>query len=367
MYITILQENLQKGLQFVSKALSSKPQLPILSNILLHVLDGQLRITTTNMETTMTARVDVKVEKEGSITVPAKPFFDFVNSLPAGNIELSYTGNKLKAQTNNSTAAFVTIPADEFPPLPQKGKKPDFSFTKEAFSQILSLVCLSAATDEGRPILTGVNLTGTHNTLVFAATDGFRLSTVSKKVSFQLDKPLTIPARTLQEVLRITENSDDEVGVYTTPEKNQIFFTSDTREIATRLIEGQFPNYQKIIPESHTTRVVIEKEALLTVVKTASIFARQSANVVRLAVESGTMTISANAAQIGENKSTIDVTNEGEGGEIAFNVRFLLDFLSNFKDETVVFEMAGPLNPGVFKSEKDTSFLHIIMPVRVQN
>lgn len=266
-----------------------------------------------------------------------------------------------------SVAKFVTIPAVEYPPVPKRPAKETFSLITTLVSEAFSLVGIAAAADEGRPILTGISIIGSKNILTLAATDGFRLSVVKSKVPFQLEQSFVLPSRIGVEVIKTAlEDKQEKIGVYLPQEKNQAFFVIGDKEIIARLIEGEFPAYEKIIPSSSTTHAVFDREKILSAVKTASIFARQSANVVKLKLEKGNVTISAQASSVGENTTTLDAAIEGEGGEIAFNSKFLSDFLTTFKEEQVVFEMTGPLSPGVFKSEKDEGVLHIIMPVRVQ-
>ncbi len=366
MYITILQENLHKALSFVGKTISGKPQLPILNNVLLKTEEGRVCVSTTNLETTTTIYIGAKVDTEGATTVAARPFSEFIASLPSEKITLSLADGVLNAQCGRFTADFVTTSASEFPPLPEKKDAVKCSFESKLFTDAVTFVALAASTDESRPILTGIKLEQRDDELIFAATDGFRLSVITKKTTTGLERNIIIPARIIGEATKLTGDKNATIDMYISPQQNQAFFACGDSEVITRLIEGEFPNYNKIIPGNFTTRVVFDRQDLLAAVKTASIFARNAANVVRFAIKDKELIISANSPQVGRNATIIEIEQEGDNGEIAFNVKFLLDLLTTLTEDRVVFEMTGTLNPGVFKSLTDPTLLHIIMPVRVQ-
>ena len=178
---------------------------------------------------------------------------------------------------------------------------------------------------------------------------------------------MILTSRALSETFRLlVEEKEEQVDVHLSKDKNQVLFSLPQAQIATRLIEGEFPAYEKIIPRGFKTKAVFETQELLSAVKFASVYAKESANIVRIKIENNTAIITASSQQVGGNKTTISVDQQGDEGEMAFNARFLLDLLSVFPEEKLVFEMTDPLAPGVFKPAKDDSFLHIIMPVRIQ-
>lgn len=367
MKVEILQENLSKVLSSTSRIISSRVQLPILSNILLETEEGRLKISATNLETGVSYWLGAKIENEGKTTAPSKILTEFILSLPPDKIELFLEKSSLLVKSGNFSAKFACLPAEEFPPYPKAKEKEILAPPKKDFLEALSQVVFSAAQDEGRPILAGVKIFEEEG-LVLAATDGFRLSV--KKISrgrTKLEKPLIIPAKTLTEVARIMiEAKEEEVGIGQAEEGNQIIFSLKEARIYSRLIEGEFPDFTKIIPSSFTTKAILDKEKFSRAIRLASIFSRGEANIVRLKFEKDSLTVSANAPQVGENKSVIETGVEGEGGEIAFNFRFLLDFLNSISQEEIIFEMSGPLSPGVLKPVGDESLLHLIMPVRLQ-
>lgn len=368
MQFSCLQENFFKGLSVASRFISSRPQLPVLANILLSTRQGKLKLRATNLESGITLQVGAKIEKEGEITVPAKTLTEFIGSLPADKIELFVQENNLKISCQNFEASISGLSATEFPPLPSAGGKPNLSFKTEEVSLPVSQVAFAAAQDESRPVLSGVKVFSKEKGLTLAATDGFRLS-VKELPGIRPPSPIDIvlPARTLTEVARIlSEEKEKEFNLEITKEQNQAIFSLSNAEIVCRLLEGEFPNFEKIIPASFTSRATLAKEEFLAAIRTASIFAREAANIIKFKIEKDKLQISANAPQIGGNITTIEAKTEGEVGEIAFNSRFLQDLLNIVPQEEIVFEASGPLSPGVFKPVGDETFLHIIMPVRVQ-
>lgn len=377
MKLTILQEDLNKALTTVSRSVSSKSTLPILTNILLETEEGRLKLSATNLEVGINCWLGVKIDQEGSITIPARILNELIASLPAAKIDLETKESTLFLSTNNFKINVAGLDSAEFPKVPVFPKNPMAVFLKDDLTKGLSQVVIAAAQDEGRPVLTGVLFTSQNKGLTMAATDGYRLSL--KKINVQeIDKTvekLIIPGKTLQEVIRIAQEAADDKGqgikLGLTTEKSQAVFSFPNIDFSSRLIEGEFPDYQKIIPQSSTTKVIFGKEEFSRAIKTASIIAREQANIVKLVIDpvssNGKMMITAETAQVGANESEIEAKTEGEKLEIAFNYRFLLDFLNVVEGDEIIFEAGGPLAPGVFKPTGDDSFLHIIMPVRIQS
>lgn len=375
MKATILQENLNFGLATCSRFVASRPQLPILANILLKTEKGRLKLSATDLEMGVNVWVGGKIEKEGEITVLAKVINEFVSSLPPEKVNLDLKENNLIVSSAFSKSVFPTIAAADFPKIPGFPKKAALSMPLSLFSQSVAQVAFAAATDEGRPILTGVLLKPENKGISLVATDGYRLSV--KKLptpNFQLPTNIIVPARALMEVSRIKggegegkkEKKEGVLQIGLTEKENQIVFALPDLELSSRLIEGEFPDFTKIIPTETKTSITFDREEFLRAVRIASIFARESANIIKLKIEKGKLKISANSPQVGENESIIDIKTKGEDQEIAFNFRFLLDYLNSISSEQIALEMTGALNPGVFKPVGDESFLHIIMPVRVQ-
>lgn len=366
MDLQVLQVNLLRALVRASRIVPSKPQLPIIQHVLLTTEAGRLKITATNLETTETLLVGAKVNKEGGICVPSRLISEYVSSLPQDTIVLSVVDGALQVQCAGYTATIPGVSASEYPLIPQETLKQPIQMEKSQVIKNLNRVVFSAATDEGRPVLTGVRIVENGTEMVFAATDGYRLSVKKQAIESTQGLDLLVPSRAIAEVLKIAaEEKETETILLSRQKDNQLLFVIGDIEIRTRLIDGEYPNYNRIIPQKYNTRVQFDRESLLRAVRSASIFARDSANIIRLHIQEQQVVVSANTPQVGEDQIVVETKVEGEGGEMAFNSKYLLDFLSTIQEEVLLFEMTGSLNPGVFKLLNDETYLHIIMPVRI--
>jgi DNA polymerase-3 subunit beta len=367
MKIIFLSGNLQKKIAFLNHAVSSRGQLPILSNFLLEAKKGKLFISATDLEIGISSSISVNVEKEGSITVPAKNFSDLLSNLGDQKITLTLEGETLKLTGEKIKATFQTMPTEEFPKLYEEKGEEFISIKKSQIEEYISRVVFSAAQESSRPVLSGVLLDKEKNEVVMIATDGYRLSLQKNvfKTKEELGKPLVIPSRIIKELLSFREE-DDLLKIYVSEKNSQVLFTLGETTLVGRLIEGEFPEYQKIIPTDFSTKVSFAKEELLNAIKICSVFARETANIIKLTVEKNKIIVSANSPSVGEDIVEVEAKTEGEENEIAFNAKYVLDLLTALEKEDLVFEMTGPLNPGVFKIKEDNTFLHLIMPIRVQ-
>lgn len=368
MIVSVLQENLLRALVKTSRILSAKPQLPILSSVLLRANDKGFQVASSNLETTETVLVGAKIEKTGGICVPSRLLTDLVSSLPQETVSLRVQENILLVACLGVAASLPGVSEAEFPPIAVPEEKRQMRFDRDVLVGALSSVLFAAASDESRPIYTGVLVESEDDSLVFVATDGYRLS--MKKTTFSGAKEglrLVAPARALGEILKISQEEKPEKGVVLAESSDrQLVASVGDTDLVMRLLDGDYPPYQKIIPKSHATRAHFDRQALLRAAKLAAVFARDSSSVVRIAIEGQRVVVSANTPQVGEGSAEVEAKVDGEGGSIAFNSRFLLDLLNNFPGDELLFEMTGALNPGVFRPVKDETFLHIIMPVRVQ-
>ena len=373
MNVSVMQENLARGLGIVSRAVSSRATLPVLANVLLRTQDGGLKLTATNLEIGINCWVAGKVSEEGEITVPAKLLTDLVASFPNQRIDLvlSPKDRTLKVTCAGSRSSIKGIEADEFPVVAAIGDAPATSVDGRALREALGEVVFAAATDESRPILTGVltRLTGSQMTL--AAADNYRIAVRHLELASPVNGEvlIVVPGRSYGELMRILPDGEAPVEITVTPNKSQVLFHAEGIDLVSRLIEGQFPNYEPVIPTAHTSRAVIDREAFLAGARRASIFARDSANIVKIAVgseeeDASAVSISAHAADIGDAADSLDATVEGSPTTIAFNARYLIDVLSNLGAEEAALELSGPLAPGVIRGIGKDDYVHVIMPVR---
>ncbi len=367
MIVQILQENLLKALTQTGRIVPQRPQLPVLQNILLTTEEGRLKVTASNLETTEIVWVGAKVEKEGEICVPSRLLTELVASFSQDSVFLSSSETSLVAKCQGATATIPGVSAKEFPAAPKAKEMTRSTILKAEFCEKINRVSFAAATDEGRPLLTGVRIKKDDGGVVFAATDGYRLSVAKSTMALGFDADMVVPSRALSEAVKVSseDKNGKDISLAQTEDGQLVFGIGDI-EIHTRLIDGEYPNFEKIIPKSFATRALIDREKLSRAVKSAAVFARDNANIIRFHLENQTVVVSANTPQVGENTIEVEAKVDGEGGDVAFNSRFLLDFLNNFTEDELLFEMTGSLNPGVFKPVKDESCLHIIMPVRVQ-
>jgi DNA polymerase-3 subunit beta len=375
MNVSVMQENLARGLQTVSRAVSSRATLPVLANVLLKTQDAGLKLTATNLEIGISSWVPGKVEDEGEITVPAKLITDLVASLPNQRIdlELSVKDRTLKLTCGGSRASIKGIEADEFPVVAAIGEAPTTAVASRALREALSEVVFAAASDESRPILTGVLTRFAGETVTLAAADNYRIAvrtlTVERPVGAELT--IVVPARSYAELIRILPDSDDPIEVTVTPNRSQVLFHVEGTDLVSRLIEGQFPNYEPVVPkrDAWTARAVVDREAFLAGTRRASIFARDSANIVKVEVggdgsDGSGIAITAHAADVGDNADSLEAAVEGSPTTIAFNARYLIDVLANLGSDEAALELSGPLAPGVIRGVGKDDYVHVIMPVR---
>ncbi len=367
MQAVVLQENLKVAVSFATKIVSTKTQLPILSNFLLEAKDGRLKISATNLETSIDYWVGAKVEKLGKITVPARVFSELIASFPPDKVEISAEGALLKLVCGKSQATLSGIDASEFPLSPEIENSKTHILEKKVLETTLPFIIIAASNDESKPLLTGIRIVKKDGSTVVVATDGYRLSLRKLDMDIGFDEGVVLSVKALSETLRLlSEEKAEEMKAAFSKDKNQLAFIMKNSQITTRLIEGEYPPYERIIPASFLSRAILPKADLNQAVKMASIYARESSYIIKLSLKNNVATVTANTPQIGENKTEFEIELQGDGGEVAFNSRFLQDLLNVFPEEDVVFEMNGPLAPGVFKPLKDQSYLHIIMPVRIQ-
>lgn len=371
MKISCLQENLHRGLLLVSKIIPSQTQLPILSNVLISANKNGFFLWGTDLEAGIGVEIPAKIEQEGKITTPAKLLLDFVSNLPPEKIELAGDDSTLSVKTGSYKSTIVGIPASEFPPINVVRKKALISIDNSSFKQIVKQTVFATALDETRPVLSGVLLKIDDGKCAFVATDGYRLSLKQTKITTTSadKKTIIIPGRTLKEVVPLVDRGEGQgssVGLFLGEKENQVEFWVGTDVLVGRLIEGEFPAYEKIIPRGVATSATMDRDEFLRCVRGAAIFARGSANIIKLAVEKEGVIVSANAPQVGETQLFVGAKIEGEENQIAFNSRFVVDFLASVDGKEIVFEMTGPLNPGVFKVKGEAGFFHLIMPVRIQ-
>lgn len=362
MKLQVTQENLNRALGSVARVANSRGTLPILSNVLIKTSNNRLSLSATNLDIAITHFIGAKVSEEGSITVPARLMQDFVGSLPEGIIELELEETKLHVTTDQYRSVVNGIVADDFPVMPAISEGKSWSLGAAALKKGLQQVVFAASSDETRPVLTGVLLHDMGGKLYAAATDSYRLAEKQLGASKE-DVQVLVPASALQDLLRVLGDGDEEVRV--THDDLQILFQAGDVELVTRLVEGKYPDYRKLIPEKFETSIVLKRADLINITKVSSLFARESAGSVTIEVDEKKqgLSIRSVASQLGENTATASGKVTGSGS-ITLNSRYLLDGLNALDGEDVQFGFNGKLEPTLLSDPKGQDYHHIIMPLK---
>lgn len=377
MKLSCLQENLNRGLSVVGRAVATRTTLPITNNVLLATDESRLKLVATNLEMAISHWVGAKVDEEGEITIPARLLTEFVSSLPSEPVEFSLaSGSKsVELKCARFEARISGVDAADFPPIPKVDDGITTKVDVEALRQGISHVVFAVASEESRPVLTGVDARFEDDVLTLAAADGFRLAVYRLPLASPVSEPIEviIPGRTLVELNRLLAEEEDAVAVTVNPNRSQILFRLKDTEIVSQLVQGQFPQYSQLIPQSYTTKAIVEISDLLRATRTAAIFARDGSGIVRLVATPGAgdltpgkITVSARSEELGDDVGELDATVEGEEAKIAFNGKYLVEVLSVLREQQVVLETTNPSSPGVIRPVGTDNYTHVVMPMFVQ-
>lgn len=373
MNVDVLQENLSRALSLVTRAVDSRPTLPILANVRLVADDARLTLSATNLELSISMTIGAKVQTPGAVTLPAKTFSELVANLSPERVTLTLDNatSTVRIQCGTTSGHLKGLPASEFPLLPQAGET-SVALKGDVFRSMVTQTVFAAAREDNRPILTGVLFRFDGDTLTLAAADGYRLAV--RTIALAEDtgaREFVVPARSLAEMARAA-NGDDDVCLGLPADRDVLVFQSGPTTITTQLLEGRFPDFGAIIPKTWSTAATVYADDLLRACKRAEIFARDSANSVRVRVtpptgpgEPGEVMVSGRSAERGDNEGVLDAAVEGEALEASFNVRYLIDALNAMTDERVVLESNGAAHPGVLRPESGGDFIVTIMPMAV--
>lgn len=362
MKLQVTQENLSRALNSVARIANSRNTLPILSNVLVKTTRNRLSLSATNLDIGITHFIGAKISQEGSITVPARLMQDFVSSLPAGVINLELDETKLHVTTEQYKSTVNGIVADDFPVMPAITSGKTWVISSGALKKGLQQVVFTASNDETRPVLTGVLLQTVSNSLYMAATDSYRLA--EKNLGSNKEEiNLLVPATALNDLLRVLGDTDEEVWV--THDDQQVLFQVGDIELITRLLEGKYPDYKKLIPSSFATETVLKRADFINITKVSSLFARESAGSVTIEVDeaAGQISIRSVASQLGENTATATAKVTGSGS-ITLNSRYLLDGLNALSGDEVAFGFNGKLEATLLYDPANKDYHHIIMPLK---
>lgn len=374
MKITSLQENLKSGLLITSHIAGKNVNLPILNNILIEARDGNIRLTSTDLEIGITSVIRGKVEKEGVFTVDAKVISEFISLLPNNKVEMEQKDNNFLVKSENYKTVIKGQGAEDFPLIPRVEKKEYFRVKAADFRKALSQVIFAVSNSETRIELTGVLLNFQKDKFYLAATDSYRLAEKEIKVesNTKAEKKIIIPAKTLQELMRIMsavkseDLNDENANIEFYLSDNQVSFTIANTELISRLIEGQYPDYQQIIPTKSETTAMIGRDELVRAVKAAAIFSKTGINDINLdfPVGKNKIIISSASSQTGENITELDAIVNGNDNGIVVNYRYLLDGINSIEGDNIKISVINGNTPCVLRPEKDSGHVYIIMPIK---
>lgn len=376
MKVTVLQENLARGLSIVSRAVSPRTTLPVLANILVATDEGRLRLSATNLELGITCWIPARIDENGSTTVPSRTLSDLVNTLPGDQVQLTLDTKtqNLHIKSGSSNNDIKCIDAQEFPPMATPEMKDAIQLNVADFKEMIHQVAFASSTDEARPVLMGVLMNVEKDNVTMAAADGFRLSVrkaqLSQKVSNAIN--IIIPARALNELARVANDAEEPIYMVVPKSRGQVLFRVKDVEVVSQLIDGTFPDYHQIIPRNYKSRTLVSTATLLKACKQAEIFAREGSNVARLDIKESKgdmqpseVEISATSEETGKNETIVEATVDGGSVLIAFNVKFLREALEVIKTPNVALETSAANAPGVIRPVGDDNFLHVIMPMHL--
>ena len=379
MKVDCLQENLNAALADVVRAVASRTPLPITSNVLISTDGGRLKLSATNLELTITTWIGAKVEEEGVVTVPARLLGEFVGSLPSEEVHLvgAPGGKSLNVTCARFQANIAGTDPEEFPPTPTVEDGFEVNIGTDLLKQAIDGVAFAAATEDSRPVLTGVQIEIKDGGLVLAAADGFRLAVYETKLADEVPESsaIIVPAKSLQEVSRLASGKDYPVKIKVNEGKTQVLFQFETAAVVSQLIQGTFPNYSQLVPKEHVSKTTVDVGEFARATRAASIFARDGSGIVRLQTFEGEedgiggLSIEARSEEVGDNKGKITATIEGDPAKIAFNAKYLTEVLGVLGHGMVALETSSPSSPGVLRPlspSEGVSYVHVVMPMFVQ-
>ncbi len=376
MKLSCMQEHLNWGLNVVQRAVATRATLPITQNVLIATDQSRLKLAATNLELAITCWLGAKVEEEGAITVPAKLLTEFISTLPAEKVDINLAPKTkvLELRCARYAARISGVDARDFPPIPVVEEGISTKVEVETLRQGISHVIFASAMDESRPVLTGIDTKFDGESLTLAAADGFRLAVYKLPLAAKVGQSVEVivPAKTMAELNRLLAEQKDPVEILVNPRKSQALFRLKNIEMVSQLVQGTFPKYEQLIPQSSTNQATVDVSEFLRATRTAAIFARDGSGIVRIIVTPGgeltpgKMTVSARSEEIGDDVGEIDAVVKGEEAKIAFNGKYLTDVLGVIGEAQVALETTSPSSPGVLRPVGSDNYIHVIMPMFVQ-
>lgn len=370
MKVKIDKSELVKALTTTMRAVSLKANLPVLGNVCLSTEGSKLKLSTTNLELGINYSVSATTQREGALSVPARVLLEFINALESKEVNLEVNEEILSINSDQGKATLAGISASEFPPVLPVEENNTLFLSPLEFQKAVAQVAFSASTDPGRAVLNGILLNFSPDKLILVATDGYRLSQKVFASEIGINESVIIPAKSLYEISRVISESvseGEELRLNLNREKNLCFFGLEKVHCATRLIDGQYPNYQQIIPQNFVTRVLLSSSEFAKSLRMVGVFARDLGSVIKITFSpQDSVALSSSTNQVGESQTHLKASVEGEEMVLAFNLRYLQEAFSSISTSQISLEATSPTHPILLRSVGDDSYLHLIMPVRMQ-
>ena len=366
MVITVDKIEFQKTILSVANAVSTKTTMPILSNILLETGKNVVRCAATDLEVGLEFKIAATVEKAGGIALPAKKISEIVRELPNAPVKIEVESGVAKITCDRTRFTISGMGTDDFPPMPHFPDKPAFEISQSAMKGMIEKTKIAVSTEELRYALNGIYFHSVDNDLRLVATDGRRLSMMKTIIESGIKEKMSIivPSKAIMELNTILEGED---LIKIAIKNNQVFFQTDNFTLSSRLIDGQFPNYEQVIPSQRERKITFNTARFLQGLRRVSILASEKSNMVKLTLNDGKVTVAASTPELGEAKDEFDVTYKGDEIQVAYNVRYVIDVLKNIDTEDTVLEFNQPLSPGVFRPADSTDYLNVVMPMKITN
>jgi len=360
------RKDLYHGVQTVSRAIAGRSAWPILNNVLIRTEDGHLKLTAFDLELGMECNVPASIEMAGAITVPAKLLTEVMATLPEANVQISSDEqNAVNVKCEKSDYTVLGLPAEEFRPLPEVPDTHKFQINQGALREMIRQTIFAVSPDESRAILTGILLVLNGTEITFVATDTYRLAVRNSTVANASgEASCIIPRRALDEVSRLLDDESEEPITISIAD-SQIKFLVNGVTIVSRLIEGQFPNFERVIPKDYQKKLTVPCDDFLSKVKRAAIVARENANRVLLRTEDDKLVLTAQSGDVGKAYEELEIVKEGDDLEIAFNAKYLVEFLSVVGSEGIFLEHAGGASAGLMKPVGEEGYMYVLMPMQI--
>lgn len=360
------RDSLLEQIQIVQKAVSVRSTLPILTGILFNVKDNKLILSSTDLEMSIKCELDISGKSSGSIVIPARLISDVLRNLPEAVVKFNSdtSNNQILLQCEKSMFNIKVLPPEDFPKIPELEEGGLIKVDGKEFVEAIKQIIKAVSRDETRPVLTGVLISVDEGKLKMVATDSYRLAIKEIKAKAGKDEKIrvVVPARVLDEIIKAISQEEGEVKIRVT--ENQIALNFNNTTMISRLIEGEFPKYQQLLPDNYQIRVDLEKDAMAGAAKRVSLLALNNSPI-KVNIGDKKIKISAETSEVGEAAEEVDVNEKMEQMTIAFNPQYFLDGLMSVKGEKFIFEAIGPLNPALIRSQEEEDFIYLVMPVRI--